>query len=306
MRAVLTLVPTLALLSVAAFLLTLAARGDPAQLALQQDGQTPTPEVLGIYRQRLGLDAPLPVRYIRWLGSVAHGDLGQSSLSNRPVTQVLGEHLVPTLLLGGAALFVSTLTGVLLGIVLASCSGSALEVGARTGLSILAAVPSFWLSFALILVLGERWRLLPVAGYGTWQQFILPVLALSVGPTVSLARLTRGLVLDTFHESYVRTAQGKGLGDRWVNLRHILPNVAGPLVALTGVRLGHILGGAIVIEAVFGWPGMGSVLVTAVSGRDVPVICGYILLTGCVVIFARMLSDAAASVFDPRLRGVAE
>jgi peptide/nickel transport system permease protein len=288
--------PTLVLLSLAAFLLTTAARGDPALIALQQDGQAPTPTLLAEYRTRLGLDEPLPVRYGLWLANLAHGDLGHSLLTNRPVVDTLSERFAPTLLLAAAALAVSSTLGLALGISLAY------DLGVRASLSVLASVPSFWLAIALILVLGERWHLLPVAGYGTWQQLVLPTLALSLGPTAMFARLTRSLVLEALHEDYVRTAQGKGLSEPRIGLRHVLPNVAPPLVALTGVRLGHLLGGAIIVESIFAWPGMGSVLIAAISGRDLPVICGYVLLTGSVVITARVLADVLTQVFDPRTR----
>jgi peptide/nickel transport system permease protein len=294
--------PTLVVLSMAAFLLTTAARGDPALIALQQDGQAPTPTLLAEYRTRLGLDEPLPVRYGRWLANLAHGDLGHSLLTNRPVADTLSERFAPTLLLAAAALAVSSALGLALGISLAYAHGSALDLGVRAALSVLASVPSFWLAIALILVLGERWHLLPVAGYGTWQQLVLPTLALSLGPTAIFARLTRGLVLEALHEDYVRTAQGKGLSEPRIGLGHLLPNVAPPLVALTGVRLGHLLGGAIIVESIFAWPGMGSVLIAAISGRDLPVICGYVLLTGTVVITARVLADVLTQVLDPRTR----
>jgi ABC-type dipeptide/oligopeptide/nickel transport system permease component len=293
-------VPTLFLLSVAAFGLTTVARGDPALIALQQDGQTPTPELLASYRVQLGLDDPLPVRYAHWLAAVLHGDLGRSLLSNRPVSQMLGERILPTLLLAGTALVLSTICGLLIGAALASAHGSTAEFAARAGLTLLASVPAFWLSIALIVLLGERWHVLPVAGYGTWQQLVMPTVALAVAPAAALARLTRGQLLESRYEDYVRTAHAKGLPPSSVTQRHVLRNAAVPLVAMTGVRLGHVLGGAVIIETIFGWPGIGSVLVGAISGRDLPVICGFVLLTGTLVIASRVLTDAVAAVLDPR------
>jgi peptide/nickel transport system permease protein len=213
---------------------------------------------------------------------------------------MFGERIMPTLLLGATALVISTVTGLALGMSLAYARGSALDLGVRAALSVLASVPSFWLGIALILIVAERWHLLPVAGYGTWQQLVLPTLTLSFGPAATFARLTRGLVLETLHEDYVRTAQAKGLAARLVSIRHVLPNVALPLVSLTGVRLGHLLGGAIIVESIFGWPGMGSVLIAAISGRDLPVICGYVLLTGSLVIATRVLADVLTGLLDPR------
>ena len=214
---------------------------------------------------------------------------------------MLGERIGPTLLLAGAALAFSTVSGLGLGVMLARFHGSLAESLARGGLTLAASVPAFWLAITLIVVCGERLRILPVAGDGTWQQLVLPAVALSIGPTAALARLTRGLVLDSIHEDYVRTARAKGLPAASIARRHVLRNAAAPLVALTGVRLGHLLGGAVIIESIFAWPGMGSVLLAAISGRDLPVICGYVLLTGTLVIAARVLSDAVAVSLDPRL-----
>jgi len=215
-------VATLVLLSIAAFGLTLAARGDPAQIALQQDGQTPTPELLATYRAQLGLDDPLPVRYMHWSAAALHGDLGRSLLSNRPVAQILGERILPTLLLAGSALVLSTIAGLLVGIALANAHGSTVEFATRGSLTLLASVPAFWLSITLIVLFGERWHLLPVAGYGTWQQFVMPAVALAVAPAAALTRLTRGLLLETRREDYVRTAQAKGLTPGTVARRHKL------------------------------------------------------------------------------------
>ena len=235
--------PTLFLLSLAAFALTTAARGDPALIALQQDGQDPTPALLAEYRAKLGLDDPLPVRYVHWLSGVVHGDLGCSLLTNRPVAQMLGERIGPTLPLARTALIFSSLIGLVLGVVLASFRGSHAESTARSGLTMAASVPAFWLAITLIVVCGERLRILPVAGYGAWQRLLLPGLALSIGPIAAPARLTRGMVLEFGREDYVRAARAKGPTGSVIARRHVLRNTAAPRGALTGVRLGHFPGG---------------------------------------------------------------
>jgi peptide/nickel transport system permease protein len=297
---VLTAVCTLAAVTSLAFVLCTAARGDPALLALQQDGVDPTPELVAQYRLRLGLDEPLPLRYFRWLGSAVRGDLGHSFISNRPVSRVLGERVLPTLLLGSAALLLSTVFGVLLGIVIASPRHASGWFGLRAVLAFLASIPGFWLGIGLIMVFGERLRILPVAGFGTWQHLILPAVALALGPTAALARLTRGVILDELSHDYVRTGRAKGLSETALGLGHLLPNVAHPILALTGVRFGHLLGGSVMIESVFAWPGMGTTLTSAISGRDLPVIGGYVLVTGALVIGARMLVELLAALIDPR------
>ena len=295
-------VPILFLITALAFILTTEARGDPALLALQQSGQTPTPELLEKYRRILGLEDPLPVRYVHWLVGLAHGDLGNSFLTNRPVAEMLGERIVPTLELGLSALVVSMVAGVTLGVALALSQDGLPGLITRGLAYLIAAAPPFWLAIGLILLFGTQWRLLPVAGYGSWQQFLLPTLSLAAGPTAATLRVTRNSVLDVLGEDYVRTARAKGLPQMTVVLRHIMRSASLPVLALSGVRFGHLLAGSVIIESIFAWPGMGSVLVAAISGRDLPVIGGYVLLTGVPVVIANILADLASCALDPRVR----
>lgn len=293
---------TLFALTVATFLLTTAAQGDPALLALQQSGTEPTPELLQLMRERLGLTDPVPVRYIRWAARVIRGDLGTSVLTRRSVWSMLRERVGPTLALGTAALSLSSVLGVTLGTVAAMTRRRWLDVAVRTTALLCAAIPAFWLSLGLILLFGERLRLLPVAGYGGWRHFVLPVTALAVGPTAAALRLTRAAVLDVLSDDYVRTARAKGLAERTVALRHVLRNAALPVVALLGLRFGHILGGAVIIESIFAWPGMGTTLISAISGRDLPVIGGFVVITGSIIVAANLLVDLISPLIDPRIR----
>ncbi|MCS7001298.1 MAG: ABC transporter permease [Dehalococcoidia bacterium] len=302
-RRALAAIPTLIALTVVAFLLTTAARGDPALIALLEAGVDPTPEDVAQMREQLGLNAPLPVRYARWVvGVVTAGDLGRSFLTRRPVSAMLQERVAPTLVLGGVALVVSTVLGVGFGVIAAWWRRLWLEAVVRIVVVVLASIPSFWVAISLIVIAGEQLRLLPVAGYGTWQHLILPVTALALGPIAITMRLTRGRVLDILSDDYVRTARAKGVAPLWIALRHVLPNALLPVVALLGVRLGHVLAGAVIIESIFAWPGMGTVLITAISGRDLPVIGGYVLVIGVLVIASNFLVDLVAGAIDPRVR----
>ncbi|MBI2760375.1 MAG: ABC transporter permease [Chloroflexi bacterium] len=301
-RRLLTALLTLFLLTVLTFLMTTAARGDPALLALQRSGVEPTPELLRQTRERLGLTDPLPVRYTRWARGAVRGDLGRSFLTNRPVGEMLSERIRPTLSLGAATLAVSAILGIGLGAVTAVARRRVIDITVRATTLLLASIPAFWLSLGLILVLGERLRLLPVAGYGGWKHYVLPVTALSLGPTASLLRLTRGAVLDVLSDDYVRTARAKGLGSRTVLVRHVLRNAALPVFTLLGLRFGHILGGAVIVESIFAWPGMGTVLITAISGRDLPVIGGFVVITGLVVVSVNLTVDLICPLIDPRIR----
>lgn len=299
-------VPTLLLVTFVAFLLTTAARGDPAVEALRQGGQEPTAEAIAAYRAQLGLDDPLPVRYVRWLGGMAQGNLGRSFLNQRPVSEIIGERLEPTLRLGLTAFAVTALSGVGLGILFGLTAGSRLDVAGRVGSLLMAAIPSFWLGLLLITFVAEKGRLLPVAGYGGVQHLILPVIALSCGPAAGLMRLTRAAVIEVWRQDYVRTAKAKGLAVRLVVLKHALPNVLLPVITLLGVRFGQLLAGAVVIETIFSWPGMGSALILAISGRDLPIIGAYVLLAGVAFVFVNLLTDVSYVFLDPRIRLGAE
>lgn len=296
------MLPTLLLLTMVAFFLTTAARGDPAELALRAGGQEPTPEAIAAYRQLLGLDSPLPVRYVRWLVGLTRSDLGISFLSARTVNEIIAERIEPTLRLGLTAFAFTSLVGIALGVVFGLSAGAFVDVGGRWLSLLLAAVPSFWLALLLITFFAENLRVLPAAGYGGLRYLILPVIALSAGPAASLMRLTRSAVIDVWHKDYVRTARAKGLGDRLVALRHALPNALLPIITLLGLRFGQLLAGAIVIETIFAWPGMGTALIAAISGRDLPVIGAYVLLAGVAFIIVNLITDVSYGLLDPRVR----
>ena len=295
-------VPTLLLLTVAAFLLNSAARGDPAMQALRAGGQEPTPQAIAEYRDKLGLNDPMPVRYASWLGNAFQGDFGRSFIDQREVSEILGERIMPTLRLGLTAFAFATVLGVLLGIVFGLFANTWIDVGGRTVSLFLASVPSFWLALLLITFVSEKWGVLPVAGYGGFRYMILPVLALSLGPAASLMRFTRSAMIETWRQDYIRTARAKGMKPTLMVLRHALPNALLPIVTLLGLRFGQILAGAIVIESIFAWPGMGSALIGAISGRDLPVIGAYVLIAGTLFIVVNLVTDLSYAFLDPRVR----
>lgn len=298
----LAIVPTLLVLTLVAFVLTTAARGDPALEALQQAGETPSPETLAEYRKQLGLDQPFPVRYVRWLQGAVQGDLGRSYLSRRPVAEVIGERVRATLILGTSALLLSTVAGVSLGALFAMKRDTWLDQAGRIFTLIFASIPSFWLAISLIVLFGEKLRLLPVAGFGLDKHLVLPSVALAIGPAAGLMRLTRARMLEVMAQDHVRTARAKGLGGQAVARWHVLRNAAVPIASVLGLRFGHILAGATIVESIFAWPGMGSVVLQAISGRDLPVIGGYVLVAGIVFIGANLLVDMSYALLDPRIR----
>ncbi len=295
-------IPTLIILTFVAFLLNSAAKGDPALNALRAGGQEPTPQAVAEYREKLGLNDTLPMRYVRWVTDAVQGDFGRSFIDQREVSEILGERLMPTLRLGIAAFVFSTLLGVSLGILFGLFANTWIDHGGRVVSLLLASIPSFWLALLLITFISEKWRLLPVAGYGGFKYMILPVLALSLGPAATLMRFTRSAMIESWRQDFVRTARAKGLHQRTMVLRHALPNALLPIVTLLGLRFGQILAGAIVIEAIFAWPGMGSQLIAAISGRDLPVIGAYVLIAGGIFIVVNLLTDLSYAFLDPRIR----
>lgn len=295
-------VPTLVLLTFAAFFLNTAARGDPAEAALRAGGIEPTAEAIKVQRQAMGLDDPLAVRYVRWVGHVLQGDFGRSFLDRRPVSAILGQRLEPTLRLGGAAFLVTTVVGVSLGLLLGLVANSPADLAGRFISLLLAAIPSFWLGLLLIVFIGERTKWFPVGGYGGPRYMVLPVLALSCGPTASLMRFTRGAMIEIWRQDFVRTARAKGVRQTLVVLRHALPNAMLPILTLLGLRFGQILAGSIIIESIFSWPGMGTALINAISGRDLPVIGTYVLIAGTLFIVVNLLTDVGYVILDPRVR----
>jgi peptide/nickel transport system permease protein len=242
------------------------------------------------------------VRYVTWVGNVLQGDFGRSSLDGREVTTILRERIGPTLRLGIAAFAMTAVVGIGLGIVLGRFANSPIDVAGRFFSILFAAIPSFWLALLLIVYFGERWKILPVAGYGGVKYMILPVIALSCGPAASLMRYTRGATIEVLRQDYVRTAQAKGLNEVVIALRHALPNAMLPILTILGLRFGQILAGAIVVEGIFSWPGMGSAVLNAISSRDLPVISAYVLLAGVFFVVINLFTDLSYVALDPRIR----
>jgi peptide/nickel transport system permease protein len=218
------------------------------------------------------------------------------------VSEIIAERIEPTLRLGLTAFAVTSVVGVGLGVLFGVSAGSRLDALGRALSLLLAAVPSFWLALLLVTVVSEKAKLLPVAGYGGPEYLVLPVIALSCGPAAALMRITRGAVIEVWRQDYVRTATAKGLVRRLVVLRHALPNALLPVVTLLGLRFGQLLAGAIVIESIFSWPGMGTALIQAISGRDLPVIGAYVLLAGIAFVIVNLLTDVSYALLDPRIR----
>ncbi len=291
-------------ISAVSFALLNLAPGDPAEIVLRQrnPGQMPGPAAVSAMRAELGLDTPLPAQYIRWMSRALTGDMGRSYVSERPVAAQLARRTVPTVLLTAAALALALLVAVPVGILSAQRRGGAVDAIARLAALVGAAAPSYALAFGLIILFAVKLSWLPALGYGSVAQVVLPAIALSLAPMAQLMRLIRASMLEVLGQDYIRTARAKGLSEKTVAIRHALRNALLPAIGATGVNLGYLLSGAVIIETIFTWPGLGQLMVDAALTRDYPVVQGFVTYIAVVVLLANLAADIALRIADPRLR----
>jgi peptide/nickel transport system permease protein len=301
------LVPMLLALSMASFALVHVIPGDPALVMMGGEGTTQAVEEL---RRQLGLDRPLHVRYLEWLGKIARGDLGQSLYNRTRVSEELFWRMPTTLALVTLALLLSIGIGVPAGLLSAAFRNSWIDHAARLLTLVSLSLPSFWLGLMLIIFFSLWLNLLPIVGYepitrGFWKAIpflVLPSLSLGAYLAALLTRLTRSSMLEVLNQDYVRTARAKGLGDRVVLMRHALRNALIPIVTVIGINVGILLGGSAVIETVFVLPGVGQLVVRSLYNRDLPVIQGLILYVAVIYVLVNLLVDVIYTYLDPRLR----
>jgi peptide/nickel transport system permease protein len=275
--------------------------GDPTPFLVDQSA---TQQEIGDARHRLGLDRPLGVQYLDFVLAALRGDFGASIREKRPAMSMVLEHLWPaTVELAAAALVLSTLFAIPLGVVSATHRNGALDHASRLASLFLQSMPSFWLGLMLILIFAvELGGLLPAYGAGTMRHLILPAVTLAAAPLAQNVRLIRSGMLEVLQQDYVRTARAKGLAERFVIYRHALRNAAIPVITVTGLSLGFMLSGAVIIETVFSWPGMGRLIVQAVPGRDFPVIQAGVFVFALIFVALNLLVDLLYTVVDPRVR----
>lgn len=303
LRRLLTLPPLLVGISLISFLLLNLAPGDAAEITLrrQNGGITPNKVAVLALREELGLDAPLPVRYLRWLSGAIQGDLGESYRSGNSIAAELAQRLPATLILTSMSLALAVAIGIPLGMVAAMKRGSWLDTGSRLMALLGAAVPGFVLAFLLMLLFAVKLNWLPATGYGSPKNLILPALALSFGITAQLMRLTRASMLEALSQNYMRTARAKGLSEWSAMLRHASRNALLPVVTVLGTSTGNLLGGAVIIETIFGWPGVGQFVVVGISQRDYPVVQGFVLYVAVIFMLVNLAVDVSYRWLDPRL-----
>lgn len=295
--------------SMLTFLMIRLVPGDAVAIMLGANAEV-TPERMDEMRARLGLDQPIPVQYAQWLGAVLKGDFGTSLWTGQPVIGEIAKHVWPTLQLTGLSLLLGAGLAVPLGVAMARLRGgwqeTALQIASVVGLT----VPSFWLGIMMILGLATLAPDLQMLGYvpfasdplGNFTRLLLPSIALALPILANLARLVRSAMLDALQQDYVRTARAKGVSERSVLFKHALRNALIPFVTSVGIMTGYLLGGAIVVEQVFAIPGLGRLILGAISERNYPLLQAAILLVTSGFVVANFAVDLLYAVIDPRVR----
>jgi peptide/nickel transport system permease protein len=273
--------------------------GDPVAVLLPLD--TP-PEQVEEFRQEMGFDRPLPVQYALFLRRALQGDFGYSYHYRRDAMSVVLERMPYTLRLAGAALLVSLVFAIPAGIISALNRDSLVDAAVQVFVLLGQAIPGFWLAVMLIIIFAVRLRWLPVSGSEGWRSLVLPAITAGSFSMASVTRLLRSSLLEVLNQNYIMTAHGKGLSRRRVVSRHALKNAAIPVIALIGIQVSFLLGGAVVSEVVFAYPGMGRLAVTAVSYRDLPVIQSFVVISASLVVLINLLQDLIYGWLDPRIR----
>ncbi len=297
-RRLLLLVPMLLGVSLAVFLILHAIPGDPARQVAGPDANEQDVEII---RQNLGLDQPLALQFGTYLQRLAQGDLGTSFQTQQPVLQGILSTFPATLELTAAGMIIAIVFGVPIGIYSALNRGTIWDRFV-TSVSVLGiSMPNFFLGLLLMLFFASYLGWLPPTGRGTIWHLILPALALGLPYVAVFGRLTRASMLDTLSEDYVRTARAKGLSQRKVTYRHALRNASIPLVTIFGLDFGRLLGGAVIVETVFAWPGLGRYMIHAIAARDIYVVQGAILFFALAVVLINLLVDIVYGLLDPRI-----
>jgi peptide/nickel transport system permease protein len=281
------------------FLLIHLVPGDPVEVMLGESAHAADRAAL---RTTLGLDLPLQQQLLNYFSGLAHLDLGRSLHSQRPISEILAERLPVTLELAAYALLFAIVIAVPLGIVAATRKGSMVDVGAMSFSMLGISIPNFWMGPILILVFSLWLGLTPVSGRGGAGSVILPAITLGTALAAILARMVRSSLLEVLNEDFVRTARAKGLPEGVVIWRHAMRNAWLPVVTLLGLQLGALLGGAVITETVFSWPGLGSLLVESIQKRDYPVVQGCVLIISLAYVGVNTLTDLVYAAIDPRIR----
>jgi ABC-type dipeptide/oligopeptide/nickel transport system permease component len=289
------------LVSLTTFIILQLAPGSPVDILIGE--AQVSQEQIDAITHKWGLDQPWYVQYLTWLGNVFTGDLGDSVIrSGTPVSQMLADAAPVTLRLNVLALTLSIVFAIPLGVLAAVRRHSWIDYGSMVGSSLGIALPNYWIALMLIIIFSLRLGWLPPFGSGSWKSYVLPVAVLAAPEMAILARLTRGATVELLQQDFVTTARSKGLKERLVVGRHVVRNALLPIVTMIGYRIAFILSGTIVVETVFGWPGLGQLFFTSIDRLDYQVVQAIMLLLSTVVILGNLVTDLAYAYIDPRIR----
>ncbi len=273
--------------------------GDPARLMMPREA---SPEAVEAFREEMGFNRPLIVQFADYFAGAMRGDFGDSLHFKSPALDLVVERLPATVQLASTAIFFAMLVGIPLGLIGGFNPGSIIDSAGRFLALLGQSVPNFWLGLILIILFAVHLGWLPSFGRDEWKSVILPAVVLGLPTMGQLVRLTRSAVLEIRGEDFIRTAYSKGLLPRTIYTKHVLRNVAIPLVSVIGVQFGYMLGGSIIIEVVFAWPGIGQLLEQAIGWRDYPLVMAIAVFTSVVVLAINVLTDLAYAIIDPRIR----
>lgn len=298
--------PTLLLAALFVFALIRLIPGDPAQVML---GEGADADAVAALHRQMGLDRPLPVQFFTWLGAALHGDLGTSAATGEPVLPLLLQRFQVTASIVLSAVAIATALAVTGGLLAAWRHGRLLDRAIVAAATLSMAIPSFWLGLMLLLIFGVKLQWLPVVGYVPLREslgaglayLVLPVATLAIVESGALTRMMRASAIDTQRLEFVTHARAKGASELSVMVRHVLPNAFGPTLTLVGLTLGHLLGGAAVIETVFTLPGLGRLVVESILARDYAVVQGCLLFTALIYVLANLAVDLCYPLLDPRV-----
>lgn len=286
-------------LVVSIIFIILRSSGDPVRLLLPNDA---TEEQVSALRKEFGLDQSIPVQYVKFWREMAKGNFGNSMRFNQPSMELVLDRFPATLRLALAAFSLAAVFGLGIGSLAAFLRGSGFDRASMAVMGILQSAPSFFLGIMLILIFSVKLGWLPTSGYGSFRQLILPAVTLSALTMASIARLTRSALLEVLRADYIRTARAKGFSEGVIWFRHALRNAALPLATVLGLELALLLTGAVIVETVFAWPGIGRLAVDAVSTRDYPVVQSAVLLISFIFVAVNLVVDLSYFILDPRVR----
>lgn len=298
LRRLLQAVPTLLGVAVLMFLFVRALPGDPARLYAGLDA---SPEEVADARERFGLDRSVPEQFGRYVANLARGELGRSFRSDRPVTDLLVRHFRATLYLSLIAIVLAMAVGVGLGIIAAVNRGTLADLLVTITSILGISAPSFFVGVLLIYLFAVQWRMFPVAGSLTWEGIVLPAVTLAAGAIGTVARFARSSLLEVMGEDFIRTARAKGLHPRLVLRKHALKSALIPVITIGGLQFGFLLSGAVIVETVFNFPGLGWLLIQSIEARDYPVIQALMLVFALQFVVINLIADVLYAAVDPRI-----